>query len=51
MPEAMPEIRSYTTSQKMDVFKAFFLANTVALFKKHGFEGDRILGSAGPTPV
>ena len=32
------EIRTYTTSQKMDVFKAFFLANTTALFRKYDFE-------------
>jgi quercetin dioxygenase-like cupin family protein len=32
------EIRTYTTSQRMDVFKTFFLENTVKLFKKYGFE-------------
>ncbi len=32
------EIRTYTTSQKLDVFLEFFRTNTVKLFKKHGFE-------------
>ncbi|MCA1605645.1 MAG: hypothetical protein LC775_09280, partial [Acidobacteria bacterium] len=32
------EIRTYTTSQKMDVFKTFFIANTMKLFKKYDFE-------------
>lgn len=32
------EIRTYTTSQKMDVFKAYFIKNTMALFKKYDFE-------------
>lgn len=38
------EIRTYTTSQKMDVFMAFFFNNTAALFKKHGFEARRANG-------
>jgi hypothetical protein len=32
------EIRTYTTSQKLDVFLEFFRANTMKLFEKHGFE-------------
>jgi hypothetical protein len=32
------EIRTYTTSQKMDALKALFRDHTLALFKKHGFE-------------
>jgi len=32
------EIRTYTTSQKMDDLKALFRDHSVALFKKHGFE-------------
>src|SRR5438046_9983063 len=32
------EIRTYTTSQKMDVLKAFFRDHSLALFKKHGFD-------------
>ena len=32
------EIRTYTTSQKMDVLKALFRDHSLALFKKHGLE-------------
>jgi hypothetical protein len=32
------EIRTYTTSQKMEVFMAFFMENTMKLFRRHGFE-------------
>ena len=32
------EIRTYTTSQKMEVFMAFFIANTIKLFRKYSFE-------------
>ncbi|MDQ3803321.1 MAG: NIPSNAP family protein [Acidobacteriota bacterium] len=32
------EIRTYTTSQKMEVYQEFFQNTTVQLFKKHGFE-------------
>jgi hypothetical protein len=32
------EIRTYTTSQKMEVFMAFFTQNTMKLFRRHGFE-------------
>lgn len=32
------EIRTYTTSQKMEVFLAFFMENTMKLFRRHGFE-------------
>ena len=32
------EIRTYTTSQKMERLKALFREHSLALFKKHGFE-------------
>jgi hypothetical protein len=32
------EIRTYTTSQKMDMLVALFRDHSLALFKKHGFE-------------
>jgi hypothetical protein len=32
------ELRTYTTSQKLDDFKDCFLHNTVQLFRKYGFE-------------
>jgi hypothetical protein len=32
------EIRTYTTSQKMEVFQEFFQNTTMQLFKKYGFE-------------
>lgn len=32
------EIRTYTTSQKMDLLKALFRDHSLSLFKKHGFE-------------
>lgn len=32
------EIRIYTVAAEMDVFKKFFIDNTVALFRKYGFE-------------
>lgn len=32
------EIRTYTTSQKMDDLKALFREHSLGLFKKHGFE-------------
>ena len=32
------EIRTYTTSQEMDVLTALFRDHTLALFKKHGLE-------------
>ena len=32
------EIRTYTTSQRMEVFQEFFQNTTMQLFKKYGFE-------------
>jgi hypothetical protein len=32
------EIRTYTTSQKMERLEALFREHSLALFKKHGFE-------------